>query len=95
MKTVKDIKWLKKPEPHNYPAAHSYLNLIYEDEISVEFVKKLKIAAVSKFKAKDIFRAADVSLLGISNSHVEKDRKKIKKTNFNFSYSSDQGFPKQ
>ena len=38
---------------------------------------KLKTAHVSEFKAKDIFRASALSLLGISNSHVERDRKKI------------------
>jgi hypothetical protein len=27
-----------------------------------------------KFAAKDIFRASGLSLLGVSNSHVEKDR---------------------
>ena len=31
-----------------------------------------------QFKAKDIFRASQLSLLGVSNSHVEKDRKKIR-----------------
>jgi len=31
------------------------------------------------FKAKDIFRASELSLLGVSNSHVDKDRKKIQK----------------
>jgi len=33
---------------------------------------------MSGFKAKDIFRASGLSLLGVSNSHVEKDRKKIR-----------------
>jgi hypothetical protein len=79
MKTKKIINWLKKPEPHNYPAAHSYLSLIFEETRSVELVNRLKEAPVSNYKAKDIFRAANVSLLGISNLHVEKDRKKIKK----------------
>ena len=37
----------------------------------------LRRAPVTKFKAKDIFRASGLSLLGISNSHVEKDRQKI------------------
>ena len=32
-----------------------------------------------QFKAKDIFRATQLSLLGVSNSHVEKDRDKILK----------------
>mgnify|MGYP003344459168 FL=1 len=35
------------------------------------------LTAVTEFKAKDIFRASSLSLLGISNSHVEKDRRKI------------------
>jgi len=31
-----------------------------------------------QFKSKDIFRASGLSLLGVSNSHVEKDRKRIR-----------------
>jgi hypothetical protein len=73
------IKWLKKPEPHNYPAALSYLNLVYPSAIAADFVKKLKSAPITEFKAKDIFRASKLSLLGVSNAHVEKNRKKIKK----------------
>jgi len=38
----------------------------------------LRHAPVSAFKAKDIFRASGLSLLGISNAHVEKDRQKIR-----------------
>ena len=33
---------------------------------------------MTEFKAKDIFRASSLSLLGISNLHVKRDRKKIK-----------------
>jgi hypothetical protein len=40
-------------------------------------VEKLKRAPVVSFKAKDVFRASRLSLLGVSNSHVEKDRRKI------------------
>ena len=32
---------------------------------------------MAEFKAKDIFRASGLALLGISNTHVEKDRRKI------------------
>jgi hypothetical protein len=42
-------------------------------------VAKLRKAKVTQFKAKDIFRASQLSLLGISNSHVKKDQKKIRK----------------
>jgi hypothetical protein len=34
---------------------------------------------MTEFKAKDIFRASRLSLLGVSNSHVERDRQKIAK----------------
>ncbi|MGH8751548.1 MAG: hypothetical protein ACREUV_07565 [Burkholderiales bacterium] len=75
-KTV-DIKWLSKPEKHDYPAAESYLSLIYGKRTVADLVKQLGRAPISKFKAKDIFRASGLSLLGISNSHVQKDRRKI------------------
>ena len=77
-KSVK-IQWLEVPEKHDYPAAHSYLRLIHDEPTAARLVKKLKRASVSGFKAKDLFRASELSLLGISNSHVEKDRKKILK----------------
>lgn len=73
------IKWLKKPEAHNYPAALSYLSLVYPQAVAADFVKKLKAAPIEEFKAKDIFRASKLSLLGVSNAHVERNRKKIKK----------------
>ena len=38
----------------------------------------LKLAEVSAFKAKDIFRASKLSLLGISNAHVAKDQQKVR-----------------
>jgi hypothetical protein len=74
-----DIKWLDEPEEKNYPAALSYLSLIYDVATASKMVEELRSAPVSKFKAKDIFRASSLSLLGISNDHVEKDRKKIRK----------------
>ena len=72
------IQWLPEPEDHDYPAAESYLSIIYDEKTAAAFVAKLKKAPVSKFKAKDIFRASSLSLLGVSNSHVDKDRKKIR-----------------
>jgi hypothetical protein len=72
-----EIKWMAEPEKHDYQAAKSYLSLIYKERIAARLVRKLRRASVSKFKAKDVFRASGLSLLGISNSHVEKDRKKI------------------
>ncbi len=76
-KNVK-IKWSSEPEKQDYPAGLSYLSLIFRKAIAKAYVKKLKRAAISEFKAKDIFRASGLSLLGISNAHVETDRQKIK-----------------
>ncbi|HTY12467.1 MAG TPA: hypothetical protein VMF88_15495 [Bacteroidota bacterium] len=73
-----DIEWLDKPEEHDYPAAKSYLSLIYKESEAGALVQKLRKSPLSQFKAKDIFRASGLSSLGISNLHVEKDREKIK-----------------
>ena len=73
-----EIKWLPEPEDKDYSAAASYLTLLYDETNVKILVKKLKKTIISQFKAKDIFRASGLSLLGVSNSHVEKDRNKIK-----------------
>ncbi len=71
------IRWLDAPEKHDYPAAESYLSLTFEPQVARQLVAALEHAEISKFAAKDIFRASGLSLLGISNSHVEKDRARI------------------
>ena len=76
-KDMTNIKWLDETEEHDYPAALSYLRLLYEDNLANALVEKLRQAPISQFKAKDIFRASGLSLLGTSNSHVEKDQQKI------------------
>lgn len=73
------VKWLDKPEVHDYPAAQSYLSLLFPDTQVLAFVGRLKKAKIVSFKAKDIFRASSLSLLGVSNYHVKVDRNKIKK----------------
>jgi hypothetical protein len=73
------IKWLANVEAQDYPAALSYLSLIYADKDAAKTVARLRKAAIGAFKAKDILRASRLSSLGVSNSHVLKDRKKIMK----------------
>ena len=79
MKTNKQIKWLTEPAKHNYPAAVSYLNLLYPSNDVSKLVKQLKKADIVSFKSKDIFRASQLSLLGVSNSHVIINIEKIDK----------------
>jgi hypothetical protein len=71
------IKWLSKPQKHDYPAAASYLSLTLGEQAAKNVAKDLERAGMSEFAAKDIFRASTLSLLGVSNSHVEKDRTKV------------------
>ncbi len=71
------IKWLAIPEAQDYPAAESYLSIIYDTKTVASFLRRLKTAPMSNFHAKDIFRASGLSLLGVSNSHVKTDQKKV------------------
>jgi hypothetical protein len=72
-----EIKWLPKPEAKDYSAAQSYLSLLYKKQRVDRCVEFLKQAPLTQYKAKDIFRASGLTLLGVGNYHVEKDRKKI------------------
>ena len=73
------IAWLSDLEAHDYPAAESYLSLLFNGEQVAKMISQLRHAPIVQFKAKDIFRASQLSLLGVSNSHVEKDWGKIRK----------------
>ena len=71
------ITWMKAPEDHDYTAAESYLKLIYDDKTVASLLQQLQNAPMSEFKSKDLFRASGLSLLGVSNQHVDKDRQKL------------------
>jgi len=73
-----EYKWLSELEEQDYPAARSYLSLLYDKRTAKACVRKLQRAVVIEFKAKDIFRASRLPLLGPDNSHVQKDRQRIK-----------------
>ncbi|MGD0636261.1 MAG: hypothetical protein ABSA13_18990 [Beijerinckiaceae bacterium] len=77
MEKKKIIKWRSKPQKHDYPAAASYLSLVLGQQAAENAALELESAEMSEFPAKDIFRASMLSLLGVSNSHVERDRAKI------------------
>src|SRR5262252_372059 len=77
-RTATQIRWHKQPEKHNYPAAKSYLSLLHAPAKAARLVAALRRAPITEFMAKDIFRASQLSLLGISNSRVERDLEKIR-----------------
>src|SRR5450759_5980717 len=53
------------------------MSLVFGQQAAENAARDLERAEMSKFLARDIFRASKLSLLGVSNSHVEKDRAKI------------------
>jgi hypothetical protein len=71
------ITWLGKPANQDYGSAMSYLSLLYNKKTTVKIIDKLRSAPMTAFKSKDIFRASTLPLLGITNSHVAMDKKKI------------------
>lgn len=71
------IKWLDAPESHDYPAALSYLSLLFDEGHAESLVDMLRAAPMSSFKAKDVFRASGLPLLDASNRHVKHNLKKI------------------
>jgi hypothetical protein len=77
MKKTPKIIWAKAPQDHDYPAAASYLSLIYSPARTAKLVKKLQRAPMTQFHAKDVFRASRLPLLGAHNHHVKKVRAKI------------------
>jgi hypothetical protein len=76
---IKEITWLPDEQEHDYPAGESFLRIIYNEERVAQMMAGLRAAGGVQFKAKDIFIASQLPLLGFSNSHVARDRKKIRK----------------
>jgi len=74
---VKEIAWIEAPEDQDYTGALSYLSLLSDPKIAAKLVKKFESAAIIQVKAKDVIRAAGLTLLSRDNFHVNRDLKKI------------------
>src|SRR5674476_595919 len=72
-----NIIWLTEPAEDDYHASLSYLGLIFGNKRAKKLVKALRKASMTSFKAKDIFRSSGLSLLGLSNIHVERNTEKL------------------
>ncbi|CPR10979.1 hypothetical protein BN971_02254 [Mycobacterium bohemicum DSM 44277] len=73
------VKWLERPEAHDFPAAAEYLALLAESGTVDGLTQRLRAGDIVHKKAKDILRAAQLSLLPVDNPHVAADLAKIKK----------------
>src|SRR6266566_578056 len=60
------VKWLPKPEKHDFQSAEDYLSLIMPARRAAEYRRKLAAARseITHRKAKDILRASQLALLG-------------------------------
>jgi len=68
------IRWFPKPQKHDYSAAETYLSLLVRPREARAVVGRLKLARVTEFAAKDIFRASELPMLRSTDSHVERYR---------------------
>ena len=73
------IKWLAAPREEDYSAAALYLSLTMSSSAAKSAAKRMHKARIIKFEAKDIFRASELALVGVSDSHVKKDTRRISK----------------
>jgi hypothetical protein len=66
------VKWLAKPQDHDYQAAENYLSLIMSAEKAAGYRQKLSAAQndVTHRMAKEILRASQLELLAQDNKHV-------------------------
>jgi len=71
------VKWLKEPETHDYDAASDYLSMLSESDGVEATVAALNSAKTVYRKAKDILRAARLTLLPADNPHVRADLDRI------------------
>ncbi len=72
------VTWMPTPDPHDYPAAASYLSMVLDDAATGQVVATLRSAQEAHYKAKDILRASRLDLLPTSNVHVTADLAKVK-----------------
>jgi len=71
--------WKNHPEKHDYPAAHEYLTLLFEEKPARKLVAGFRHAPTIRRKAKDLLRASALPVLGKDNPHVASDLRKLKK----------------
>jgi hypothetical protein len=74
---IGSIKWLEDVAAHDYDAAQAYLSLKLGEEEVAKAVKHLRQASVTKRRANDILRAAELSAAPLDDPGVMKDLIKV------------------
>ena len=73
------VTWLPEPEEHDYPAATSFLSLVFPRATVTRVVARLRAARIEQYKVKDIMRASGLALLPATDSDVARDLVKVRK----------------
>ena len=70
--------WKDEPEQQDYPAARSYLSLLVDPGAAKRAAKALEQDPdAARYKAKDLLRAAGLTLLPLDDPEVAKDLAKV------------------
>ncbi len=70
--------WKDEPELQDYPAARSYLSLLVDPGAAKRAAKALeRDPDAARYKAKDLLRAAGLTLLPLDDPEVAKDLAKV------------------
>lgn len=70
---VPQVLWQAEPAEHDYAAAGSYLRLVTSPSVAKKLVSRLQSAPIAHHPAKDILRAAHLSLLPMEDPAVKRD----------------------
>lgn len=70
-------RWKDDPEDHDYPAAYDFLCLMTDADVATRTVHELRAAPLRRFKAKDLIRASNSTLLPVDDPHVAADLAKV------------------
>jgi hypothetical protein len=71
--------WKQEPEDHDFPAAASYLSLLFPEPVSASIVDELRAVGTVSRKAKDLMRASRLPLLPTDDPEVAKDLRRVTK----------------
>ncbi|GAC1571644.1 MAG: hypothetical protein NVS3B18_04890 [Candidatus Dormibacteria bacterium] len=72
-------RWTHTPAAHDFEAAADYLSLLFDQAAVTGVVRRLRSAAITTRKAKDLLRASRLELLPVKDPEVVKDLAKVKK----------------
>ncbi len=69
--------WKHEPDDHDYPAAASYLSLLMPAKLAKKVASAMKKSPIELHPAKDVLRAARLSLLAADDPEVARDLAKV------------------